>query len=450
MPTPPAIIALQERFTGTLLLPDDAGYEEARRPWNLAVEQRPEAVATPADVEDLRALLTAARESGVRIAIQPGGHGALDSLRGAVLVRMGAFDALEIDVESGIAKIGAGVRWGSVVEALEATGWVAPAGTSPVVSVAGYTLGGGHSWFSRTAGLGSDNLRAAWVLRTDGTHERVDDDVDPDLMWALRGAGGLVGVVTALEIDLISAPAVWGANLTFDVADAPAVIRAVRDLAASAPPTLNVFLDSMRMPDAPQLPEQIRGRSFLTVQALSTDGPQEELIDTVRRAGEVRSDVTGPTSPAALAAASGEPTDPTPGGGASMALSVLDDATIDALLEFRELPEQSPIMGIGIRMLGGALDVPRRQGLASLESVGWLLHALVPIIPGVPTEPGEASLVAFRELLAPNEAPQTVTTFLDPEQTLQNCGSADEIARLRDLRMRFDPDAVLHDGRLPR
>ncbi len=50
------------------------------------------------------------------------------------------------------------------------------------------------------------------------------------------------------------------------------------------------------MPDAPQLPEQIRGRSFLTVQALSTDGPQEELIDTVRRAGEVRNDVTGPTS----------------------------------------------------------------------------------------------------------------------------------------------------------
>lgn len=208
------------------------------------------------------------------------------------------------------------------------------------------------------------------MLRTDGTHERVDDDVDPDLMWALRGAGGLVGVVTALEIDLISAPAVWGANLTFDVADAPAVVRAVRDLAASAPPTLNVFLDSMRMPDAPQLPEQIRGRSFLTVQALSTDGPQEELIDTVRRAGEVRSDVTGPTSPSALAAASGEPTDPTPGGGASMALSVLDDATIDALLEFRELPEQWPIMGIGIRMLGGALDAPRRQGLASLESVG--------------------------------------------------------------------------------
>lgn len=450
MPTHPALVALRERLNGTLLLPEDVGYDAARRPWNLSIEQRPDAVASPADVDDLRALLVAAREAGTSLAIQPSGHGASGSLEGAVLVRMSAFDELTIDRESGIARVGAGVRWGAVVEALEGTGWVAPAGTSPVVSVAGYTLGGGHSWFSRTAGLGSDNLRAAWVLRTDGSYARIDDDVDADLMWALRGAGGLVGIVTAIEIDLVRAPSVWGANLTFDVADAPAVVRAVRDLAVSAPSTLNVFLNSMRMPDSPQLPEQIRGRSFLTVQALSTDGPQEELIDAIRRAGVVRNDITGPTSPAALAAASNEPTDPTPGRGASIALSVLDDATIDALLEFRELPEQWPIMGIDLRMLGGVLNAPRRSGFASLQPVGWLLHALVSVIPGVPTEPGDASLEAFRELLAPNEASQTVATFLGPDQSLDRCGTADDVARLRGVRSRVDPEGLLHEGRLPR
>ena len=450
MPTHPAIVALQDRLTGTLILPTDTAYAAARRPWNLAIEQHPDAVATPADVDDLRALLRAARESGTSLALQPSGHGASGDLSGAVLVRMSAFDELSLDLESGVATVGAGVRWGAIVEALEGTGWVAPAGTSPVVSVAGYTLGGGHSWFSRTGGLGSDNLRAAWVLRPDGTHERVDDDTDSDLMWALRGAGGLVGIVTALEIELVPAPDIWGANLTFDVADAPAVVRAVRDLAASAPATFNVFVNSMRMPDAPELPEQIRGRSFLTVQALSTDGPQDELVDTVRRAGEVRREITGPTSPAALAAASNEPTEPTPGRGASMALSILDDETIDALLEFRELPEHWPIMGIDLRMLGGSLNAPRRSGFASLQSAGWLLHALVPVIPGVPTEPGDANLVAFRELLAPNEASQTVATFLGPDQSLDRCGTADDVARLRSVRSRLDPEGLLHEGRLPR
>ncbi|KJL18446.1 Mitomycin radical oxidase [Microbacterium oxydans] len=450
MPTHPALTALQDRLTGALLLPEDPGYEAARQPWNLAIEQHPVAVATPADVDDLRALLRAAQESGMTLAVQPSGHGASGALNGAVVVRMSAFDELSLDLESGVATVGAGVRWGAIVAALEGTGWVAPAGTSPVVSVAGYTLGGGHSWFSRTGGLGSDNLRAAWVLRPDGTHERVDDDTDRDLMWALRGAGGLVGIVTALEIELVHAPDVWGANLTFDVADAPAVVRAVRDLAESAPASLNVFVNSMRMPDAPELPEQIRGRSFLTVQVLSTDGPEDELVDTVRRAGEVRREITGPTSPAALAAASNEPTEPTPGRGASMALSVLDDETIDALLEFRELPEHWPLMGIELRMLGGALDAPRRPGFASLESASWLLHALVPVIPGVPVEPGDASLVAFRELLAPSEAAQTVTTFLGPDQSLDRCGSAEDVARLRGVRSRVDPDGLLEEGRLPR
>ncbi|MBO0979555.1 FAD-binding oxidoreductase [Microbacterium sp. SD291] len=445
-----ALDPVRRALSGALLLPGDDDFETARQPWNLAVAQHPAAVASPADVADLRVLVQAARDSGATLAVQPSGHGASGDLAGSVLVRMAAFDALDVDLDAGILTVGSGVRWGAVLAALEGTGWAAPSGTSPVVSVAGYTLGGGHSWFSRTAGLGSDNLRAAWVLRADGAHGRVDDDSDPELMWALRGAGGIVGIVTALEIDLVRAPAVWGAGLTFDVADAVAVIRAVRDLAADAPPTLNVFANSMRMPDAPQLPEEIRGRSFLTVQALSADGAAEELIDRVRRAGSVRREVSGPTSPAVLAAASPEPTEPTPGRGRSMALTALDDSAIAALMDFRERPEQWPIIGIDIRMLGGALDAPRRSGFASLEFVGWLLHALAPVIPGAPSEPGDASLDVFRDLLAPSEAARTVTTFLGPGQTLDRCGTEAEISRLRAVRDEVDPDAVLHEGRLPR
>ncbi|RBO71072.1 FAD-binding protein, partial [Microbacterium sp. H6] len=81
------------------------------------------------DVDDLRVLLRAAREAGTSLAIQPSGHGASSDLSGAVLVRMSAFDELSLDLESGVATVGAGVRWGAVVEALEGTGWVAPAGT---------------------------------------------------------------------------------------------------------------------------------------------------------------------------------------------------------------------------------------------------------------------------------------------------------------------------------
>lgn len=450
MPSTSSFEAVRPRLSGALFLPGDPGYDDVRQPWNLAVDQRPAAVAVPADVADLTTLLEAAADGGVPLAVQPGGHSASGDLADAVIVRMPAFDQLEVDLEAGVLRVGSGVRWGAVVDALEGTGWAAPAGTSPVVSVAGYTLGGGHSWFSRTAGLGSDNLRAAWVLRTDGRHERVDDDSDPQLMWALRGAGGIVGIVTGLEIDLVRTPALWGASLTFDASDAAAVIRAVRDLSDHAPSTLNVFVNSMRMPDAPQLPEAIRGRSFLEVQVLSVDGDASALIDRVRAAGAVQRDTAGPTSPGALVAASNEPTEPSPGRGASVALASLDDATIDALVDYRERPEQAPIMGIDIRMLGGMLDSPRRSGFASLQSARWLLHALAPVFPGAPLEPGDASLAGFAGLLAHAEAERTVPTFLGPGQTLDLCGDPADLDRLRAVRAAADPHAVLHAGRLPR
>lgn len=450
MPLLTAFDALLSELDGSLLRAGDDGFDAARRPWNLSIDQLPAAVATPAGLDDLRRILAAAREAGTPIAVQPSGHGASGDLAGAVIVRTAAFDRLDIDLEAGVVVVGSGVRWGAVVDALEGTGWATPAGTSPVVSVAGYTLGGGHSWFSRTAGLGSDNLRAAWVLRSDGTHERIDDDSDREAMWALRGAGGVVGIVTALEIDLVRAPEQWGASLTFDAADSAAVIRAVRDLAASAPATLNVFTNSMRMPDAPMLPEEIRGKSFVTVQALSSHGAADAFLEGVRRAGAVQRETSGPTSPAALAAASGEPTDPTAGRGASLALDRLDDATIDALVQFRQAPEQSPIVGIDLRMLGGALDAPRRSGFASLASASWLLHALVPNFPGAPAEPGDASIAGLLELLAPVAADRTVPTFLTPGQTLERCATAADLDRLRAIRASADPDGVLHEGRLPR
>ncbi|UXW84664.1 FAD-binding protein [Microbacterium azadirachtae] len=450
MPLPSALHALSGTFDGPVLLSGDDGFDAARRPWNLAIDQTPAAVATPAGLDDLRRLLAAARDAGTPIAVQPSGHGASGDLAGALIVRTAAFDRLDVDLDAGVVVVGSGVRWGAVVAALEGTGWAAPAGTSPVVSVAGYTLGGGHSWFSRTAGLGSDNLRAAWVLRTDGTHERVDDVSDPETMWALRGAGGIAGIVTALEIDLVRTPAQWGAALTFDAADSAAVIRAVRDFAEHAPATLNVFTNSMRMPDAPMLPEEIRGRSFLSVQALSSDGPADAFLDALRGAAAVQRELVGPTSPATLAAASGEPTDPTPGRGAALALAQLDDATISALVDFRQAPEQWPIVGIDLRMLGGALDSPRRAGFSSLASAGWLLHALVPVFPEAPAEPGDASIAGLLALLAPAAADRTIPTFLAPGQTLEHCGTAADIDRLRAVRASADPDGILHEGRLPR
>lgn len=437
-------------MTGRVTLPGDDAYDAERRPWNLSVDQRPIAVAHPAGIADLRALLTAARGNGATVAVQPNGHGASGALDDAILVRTAAFDRLEIDPDARTAVLGAGVQWGAVIAALRGTGLAVPSGTSPVVCAAGYLLGGGHSWLSRSVGLGAQSLRAAWLLRPDGSHGRVDGASDPDTMWALRGAGGVVGIVTELEIDLVEAPALCGGSLLFAATDGTAVLRALRDLAGDAPVGLNAFANSVRMPDAPMVPEAARGKRFVSVDVVAMTERDLAVLDRVRAAATPQHEQLGPTSQLAIAAASLEPTDPSPGRGLALALDRLDDATIDALVAFHAEPAQQPLVGINLRMLGGALDQPERPAFATLEGAEWLAMGLAPLFPGAPAEPGAASLAGLRAILRPAASARMLPTFLESDDTLERCASSDAMARLRAIRAAADPDGVLHEGRLPR
>ena len=57
-------------------LPGDPGYDGARMPWNVAVDQRPAAVAVPPTVDEVAAVVRAAAAAGLRVAPQSTGHGA--------------------------------------------------------------------------------------------------------------------------------------------------------------------------------------------------------------------------------------------------------------------------------------------------------------------------------------------------------------------------------------
>ncbi len=444
-----SLASLATTLQGRLVTPGAADYDAERMPWNLAIDQRPVAIAHPSGIDDVRALLAFARDSGATLTVQPNGHGASSALEGSILTRPTAFDRLEVDVDARTAVVGAGVQWGTVIRALEGTGLVVPSGTSRAVSPAGYLLSGGHSWLSRWAGLGAQSLRAAWIVRPDGTHERVDDASHSDTMWALRGGGGAVGIVTELEIDLLEAPALFGGSLLFSADDGPAVLRAVRDAAADAPEGLGLFVSSMRLPDAPMLPEEVRGRSFTSVDVLARDESDLAALAALRTVATPLEDRVGATTQAALAAEAVEP-DPAPSHVRSIALDALPDASIDDLLEWRGLPEQAALIDVELRMLGGALDAPQRPGFATLAGASWLSMGLVEAAPETPPGVVAAILAGLDARLRPHASERMVPTFLGEDDTLERCATADDVARLRAIRDAADPQGVLHEGRLPR
>src|SRR3954452_7781666 len=147
---------------GKLVTPDQAHFDEARRAWNLAIDQQPAAVVFPESAADVAAAILFARECGQRIAAQGTGHnaGPLGSLEDTILLKTERMRGLHIDPEARVARVEAGVIWIEVVEAAARHGLAALAGSSPDVGVIGYTRGGGLSLIGRRHGLCDNALRA--------------------------------------------------------------------------------------------------------------------------------------------------------------------------------------------------------------------------------------------------------------------------------------------------
>src|SRR3954471_21598947 len=155
--------ALRERLSGEYVTPADANWDEARLAWNLAVDQRPAAVAIPETVEDIVEVVRYARANGYHVAGQSTGHNAgplAERLEHTVLIKTHRMRDVQIDPIAGVARVEAGALWMGVPSPAGEHGLAPLAGSSPDVGVAGYSLGGGLSWMARKYGLAANSVIA--------------------------------------------------------------------------------------------------------------------------------------------------------------------------------------------------------------------------------------------------------------------------------------------------
>lgn len=449
--------ALGAAMRGTLLLPDHQGWGEASAAWNLAFVQRPAAVALPADVADVQLLMAAARDTGLGVTVQPGGHGPHGGdLHDCILVRTAAFDELTIDAAARTARVGAGVRWGRLLHELEGTGLVALAGSNPTINIAAFTLGGGHSSLGRSFGLAAHSLLALEMVAADGRALRVSGGDDDELLWALKGGGGQFGVVTALEFRLHPAPAsgqLYGGKLTFPAAVASPVLRALADVAASAPEPLSISAVMMVLPDLPMVPEAFRGQSVVTVDIVSQldRDATERVIEPIRSAGPVVADTVAPFGIGRLPEVFAEPVDPVPALEWSALMGPVTHIAVDALAAAFAEGAALGLSLLQIRPLGGALGravtPPAVAGVAGVLTAGALLGAAgfvfdPAMIPGI-----DAALQKVRDAAAPHAVRGRVVTFLAPGEDLGAAYGTPELARLRAVKERVDPEGMIRSNR---
>ncbi|MEV0953847.1 FAD-binding oxidoreductase [Promicromonospora sp. NPDC050249] len=229
--------ALEQALDGELLRPGDDGYADASLLFNRRFDDlRPAAVVFVTSAADVAECLRFAQAHGIPPAVRSGGHSytGWSSGNGRLVIDVRRMD--DITVHPGVAHIGAGARLGEVYAALAEHGVTISGGTCPSVGVSGLTLGGGHGLLSRAYGLSCDNLVEATVVTADGAVRTCSAEQEPDLFWALRGAGnGSLGVVTELCLSTHAVHESSSADLAWPWSRAADALAAWQDWAPDLP-----------------------------------------------------------------------------------------------------------------------------------------------------------------------------------------------------------------------
>ena len=241
-----ALKKLRAQLKGGLILPTDPDYEAARRVyyWNPDTERRPVLVARCAHADDVRYAVEFARRHGLEVAVRCGGHSHMGwGTSNGLIIDLAGMNRVTINPATLTGSIDAGVLGGEVMRVAGRYGLAPILGQCPGVGAAGVTLGGGLGWLSGLHGACCDNLLSARMVTADGRILSVDAERNPDLLWALRGAGANFGVATSFECRLYSLGPVTSGDIYYPVRDARTVLRFFRNLMAEAPDSFQATLN---------------------------------------------------------------------------------------------------------------------------------------------------------------------------------------------------------------
>ncbi len=278
-----AVDALQARLRGQLIRRGDPEYEAARVVYNGMIQKHPAWIARCADVADVMACVTFARNTGVPLSVRGGGHNAagLGVCDDGLVADLSGLRSVHVDPQARTVRVGGGSTWGDVDHAIHAFGLAVPSGIISTTGVGGLTLGGGLGHLTRKYGLAIDNLLEATVVLADGSVVRASDREHPDLFWALRGGGGNFGVVTSFLFRGNPVHTVYAGPMLWDLDQAPDLLPWYQDVIQSAPEDLNGFFAFLTVPPAPPFPEPLHHRRMCGIVWCYT-GPLAEAEGTFR------------------------------------------------------------------------------------------------------------------------------------------------------------------------
>lgn len=352
---------LRRAVDGPLARPGASSYDEVRLLQNPRYDdQRPLAVLSVASAADVATAITFAQDHDLPLAIRSGGH-SYPGWSGGGSPRSLVLDCRPLSavaLDGGTATLGPGALLADVYDTLGSRDRAIAGGSCGTVAIGGLTLGGGVGVLTRAMGLTCDAVTSMEVVTADGRVRTASADEEPDLFWALRGAGGgHLGVVTSFAVETSAAPTISSVYLEWTADAATDVVRAWQGWAPAADERLWSTLKLLGGADHPDGPVVLLSGTWTgpsgglddQVATFLRDVPAPIVrTDHVRDYREQMAAYAGSGEREAFAATS------------HVAYDALDDPGVDALLDRLQAAQDSGLKeaGISIDALGGRAAEP--------------------------------------------------------------------------------------------
>ncbi|HWW82563.1 MAG TPA: FAD-binding oxidoreductase [Vicinamibacterales bacterium] len=249
---PTSLAQLAPGFTGRLLYPTDAEYEDARRVHNGLVDKRPALIARCCGVADICDAVKLARALRLEVAVRGGGHNVAGhaTIDGGLMIDLAPMKGIHVDPRARLTRAQGGVLWSEFNRETQLHGLATTGGVVGSTGIAGLTLGGGLGWLMPKYGLALDNLRSAEMVMADGSVKHASADENTDLFWAIRGGGGNFGIAASFEYVVHPVgPIIAGGVVAHPHARAREVLKFFREQCAAAPDELMLVGGLIHAPD---------------------------------------------------------------------------------------------------------------------------------------------------------------------------------------------------------
>lgn len=442
---------LRRTVHGTVLAGDDPGTAAEVFAFNTAVTHRPSVVVGAACADDVVAAVRFAIRHRLTLGVQATGHGAARPMRGGLLVTTHRMAEVSVDPVRRTARIGAGAKWAKVIAAAAPYGLAPLSGSTSDVGAVGYTLGGGMGPMGRRYGFAADRVRSVEIVTGDGRLRTVCPDDPTGLFWGVRGGKGNLGIVTAIEVDLVPVSRLYGGAIFFPAKDAAAVLHTWREWVQTVPEEMTSSVALLRIPDIEGAPPPLRGRLsvHLRIAYLGEAADGARLVAPLRAVAPALLDGVREMPFTESDSIHLDPTTPGPSWVSSMLLADLPAEAVDALLATAGPEVDVPLIMAELRHMGGALRRPPEvPNAVAGRDAAYSLFLLGPEAPGVGRAVSLAG-AAVLEALAAWRASQRLVNFLgseDETRAVTRAYPAEVAARLSELKDRFDPHGLFRYG----